>query len=419
MKQRDGHHPMARINYAIRAGSFAYSFVVLAIHGVEHGYGGVFWVALAAQFLVYPHLAYLHTRRAKDSRRAEALNLFFDAGLLGVWIGALHFPLWLAYAALFSTSLNAAVVFGGVRGAWSIATFCAGAALGLAFGGFQFLEETSRLVTALCFIGSLGYSCAIGGVVYTLRGRVRDSESRYRLLAENAADLVAIIDRDSRWVYTSPSFGGVMEPKAGAEAFERAHPDDAAAGRQAVLRAAATGKAREFALRLVDRDGRIRQYKAAVQPVRDEPRPAERLVLALRDVTDLRESEEKLLIAAHALEGMTEAIMITAADGTVVGVNRAFSQITGHDKEEVMGQPEKALRSALLTAEFFDNAYAAVQRDGSWSGASWSRRKNGSVYREWRSIRSAKDAAGAVTHYIHVFYEVGTPRNGVAASNGP
>jgi hypothetical protein len=64
-----------------------------------------------------------------------------------------------------------------------------------------------------------------------------------------------------------------------------------------------------------------------------------------------------------------------------------------------------------LPPEFYDEAYAAVHRDGYWSGTTWSRRKNGSVYREWRSVRTVKDAAGAITHYVHVFYEAEAPRS--------
>jgi PAS domain S-box-containing protein len=419
--QRNGAHPIAKINYAIRAGSFAYSCVVVGIHGWERGYGALFWVALALQFIVYPHLAYLHARSAPDSRRAEHINLHLDAALLGAWIGALHFPMWLAYAALFSTALNATVVFGLVRGAWCVATFCATAALGLAFAGFQFPEPTSRLVTALCFFGSFVYSVAVGAVVHMLRARVEESEDRYRLLAENAADLIAIVDRDGNWVYASPSFGAVLEAAdlaPGADAFARAHPDDAGSARAALLRAAATGKRRELKLRLLDRAGRIREYKSAVQPVKGEPRPATRLVLALRDVTDLRESEEKLLVAANALEGMTEAIMITAADGTIVTVNQSFSLVTGHVRDDVLGQPEKALRSPLQPPEFYDTAYATVLRKGYWSATLWNRRKNGAVYREWRSIRAAKDSAGVLTHFIHVFYEVGVPRNSLRDAAG-
>ena len=53
---------------------------------------------------------------------------------------------------------------------------------------------------------------------------------------------------------------------------------------------------------------------------------------------------------------------------------------------------------------------AIVQRDGYWSGTTWARRKSGSVYREWRSIRAVRDQAGKVTHYVVVFYEVGVAR---------
>ena len=158
---------------------------------------------------------------------------------------------------------------------------------------------------------------------------------------------------------------------------------------------------------MVDREGRIRQYKVRLQPV------GERVVVVSRDVTDLRESEERLLLAAQALEGMTDAIMITSADGTIVTVNRAFCEITGHRRDEVLGLSEKAVRSGLQPPEFYDDVYAAVHRDGYWSGTAWKRRKNGAVYREWRSVRAVRQNGekreGRVTHYVHVFYEVGAP----------
>jgi PAS domain S-box-containing protein len=160
-----------------------------------------------------------------------------------------------------------------------------------------------------------------------------------------------------------------------------------------------------MALRLVDREGRMRRYKTRVHPVAGAV-PA-RVLLVSHDVTDLRESEEQLLLAAHAFEGMTEAIMITAADGTVATVNRAFTGLTGYSRDDVLGQPEKAVRNALQPPEFYDELYTAVVREGYWSGTTWSRRKNGSVYREWRSVRAVRDAGGAVTHYVIVFYEVG------------
>jgi PAS domain S-box-containing protein len=412
---------MVRINYAIRAGSFAYSFIVLGIHGAERGSGAAFWVALCLQFLVYPHLAWLHARRARDPRSAEQANIYADAAMLGGWIGALHFPLWPAFAAIFSTTLNAAVVLGIVRGAWSAAAFGGGAAIGMAFAGTEFLAETSNLVTALCVVGALAYSTSVGAVVHWLRRRLAESEGRYRLLADHAADLVAIVDRDARWIYASPSFEAVLDGHdlvAGSDALARAHPEDASHARIALLRSAATGKRRELSLRLVDRAGRIRQYQATLQPVREEPLPANRLVVALRDVTDLRESEERLLVAAHALEGMTEAIMITSIDGTVQTVNRAFTQVTGYAADDVLGRPESELRGALQPPSFHQEVYAAVERDGYWSGTTWSKRKNGSVYREWRSVRLVRDAGGRPAHYVTVFYELGAPNAQSGSSSG-
>ena len=418
--EKSASHRIVRINYAIRTGSFAWCFAVVGLHGWEAGYGPLFFAAAALQFLVYPHLVYLRSRAAADGKESEITSMYLDALLLGAWAGGMQFPLWIAYAAVFSTTLNAASLRGTQGMLASLASFCGGAALGVAANGLSYSPETSPLVTGLCFFGSLAYSAAIGNVMY-LRSRqyaiAREdklrSEAQYRLLAENAGDLIALVDADARWLYVSPSYERLLHAadiEHGVDAFRRVHPDDADRARMAVRRAAVTRKARELPLRMVDAQGRIRQLRMRVQPVNGESAPVTRLVLISQDVTDLHESEERVLLAAHALEGMTEAIVITAADGTVVTVNRAFSEITGYTRDEVLGTAEKTIRNALQPPEFYDQVHGIVHREGYWSGTTWSRRKNGSVYREWRSIRAVRNPEGRVTHYVMVFCEAGAPR---------
>jgi PAS domain S-box-containing protein len=408
---------LARLNYAVRTGAFAWCFVTIGIHMWERGYGWTALALLALQFLAYPHAMYWRASLSPKPNRAERDNLLLDSVFLGVWAAALGFPIWISYNIVGASLLNGIINRGGPGILWAGLCSLAGAILWGLIGGWRFEPNTSDLVTALCLIGAAIYVSIVGYVVYrqtrrlsAARNALGKSEERYRLIAENAADLIAMTDHEARWLYTSPSYERVLaaaDLAPGADAFLRAHPDDAEQGRAAVRRVAASGQSRDLALRLVDREGRVRQLKTHVHVVANGGPPS-RVVLVSQDVTDLRASEERVLLAAHALEGMTEAIMITSAGGTIVTVNRAFTELTGYTRDDVLGQPEKTVRNALQPPEYYDEIFATVHRDGYWSGTTWSRRKNGSVYREWRSVRAVREDGGPVTHYVMLFYEVGS-----------
>jgi PAS domain S-box-containing protein len=415
--QDGGGMRLARTNRVVRSAAFAYCLLPIGLYLAEHGAGAAAWSGAVLLFGVYPQLVYWRAARSASPARAELDNLLLDSALLGAWASYLGFPGWIAFSLIAAAMLNAAVNRGPGGVLLSLACSAAGALLVMLVDGFRFEPATDAAVAGLCIGGLLAYVAAVGCVVYrqnrrlsAARNALAASEERYRLIAENADDLVAMLDAEGRWLYASPSYGRVLaaaDLAPGADALQRLHPDDAEQAKAAVLRAQASGRPREMQWRMVDRDGRIRQYKVRLQPV------GERVVVVSRDVSDLRESEERLLLAAHALEGMAEAIMITSADGTIVTVNRAFCEITGHGRDEVLGVSEKAVRSGMQPPAFYDEVYAAVNRDGYWSGTAWKRRKNGAVYREWRSVRAVRQEEGgrmgAVSHYVHVFYEVGAP----------
>lgn len=125
----------------------------------------------------------------------------------------------------------------------------------------------------------------------------------------------------------------------------------------------------------------------------------------ITDITAAKNMEGELRIAAATFESQ-EGIFITDADGVIIRVNRAFTEISGFTEAEAIGHTPALLKSGRHGAEFYRSLWDLLRRDGFWRGEIWNRRKNGELYAEWITITAVKDGEGHTTHYVSAFTDI-------------
>jgi len=115
---------------------------------------------------------------------------------------------------------------------------------------------------------------------------------------------------------------------------------------------------------------------------------------------------DRVCLAAEVFAVSQEGIAVTDAQHAIVDVNPAFSRITGHDRDDVIGKTPALLKSGRHGPAFYAAMGAALKTDGAWRGEIWSRRKNGEVFPAMLAINAVAGEAGEIQNYIGVFSDI-------------
>jgi diguanylate cyclase (GGDEF)-like protein/PAS domain S-box-containing protein len=130
------------------------------------------------------------------------------------------------------------------------------------------------------------------------------------------------------------------------------------------------------------------------------------LVGLMIDISERRRMEGNLRQAASVFESSAEGVVITAPDGSIIAVNRAFTEITGYGEGEVIGRNPRFLQSGRHGQNFYREMWGSISRDGRWKGEVWNRRKSGDIFPEWISIVAVRDNKGRMTNYVATFSDI-------------
>ncbi len=133
---------------------------------------------------------------------------------------------------------------------------------------------------------------------------------------------------------------------------------------------------------------------------------SEVIIATVRDITERKRLEEKLLLASRVLENSSEGVVVTDAEGVIEMVNPAFTAITGYTAQEAIGKTPRILKSEHHDTAFYEQMWEKLRTDGQWAGEIWNRRKSGEAYPEWLSISAIHGSQGKIAHFISIFHDI-------------
>lgn len=142
-----------------------------------------------------------------------------------------------------------------------------------------------------------------------LRRRLMEREQLFRLISENAADMIAVVDMDGRRIYNSPAYEKVLgypvKELHAIDSMQHIHPDD----RQRVIDAAemarVTGRGQRIEYRIAHKDGSWRDLESTANVIDGKDGRPTQLVIVNRDITERKRAEAMLAHNAFH-DGLTD-----------------------------------------------------------------------------------------------------------------
>lgn len=116
-----------------------------------------------------------------------------------------------------------------------------------------------------------------------------------------------------------------------------------------------------------------------------------------------------------AVEQSPASVVITDLEACIQYVNRRFSEVTGYDANEAIGQNPRLLQSGETGQEVYRELWSKLANGQTWKGELLNKRKNGELYWEESQVAPVRDDSGAVTHYVAVKTDITQRKQAEAA----
>lgn len=287
------------------------------------------------------------------------------------------------------------------------------------FAAQPFIENHFDLLEMAVFALTSGFIAYLAEALQRMRKKLKQAESVakictereqfIRTIVDNVPNMIGYWDRDLRCRYANNAyrewFGKSPEEIVGIT-FRDLAGEHLFALNQPHIHRVLAGEPQRFERTLNKANGQVGHIIGHYIPDFDADGTVKGFAIQSSEVTPLKETEAKLELAACVFENTLDGVLITDANGIILSVNPAFTEITGYTAEEAIGCNPRMLQSNQHDQAFYSSMWTQITMKGRWNGEIWNRRKNGAIYLERMTISMVRDMDGKPIRYVSVFSDI-------------
>jgi len=186
--------------------------------------------------------------------------------------------------------------------------------------------------------------------IHRMRRELFKREELFRLINENAADMIAIVDMEGTRLYNSMAYQKILgyspEELKSSTGIEQIHPDDREHVKRAAEEARKTGIGRLLEYRIQHKDGTWRVLESTSSVVKNAEGQPEKLIIVNRDISDRKRASEALSLSEASFRSVVEnapyGIYRANASGKFLRVNPALQKMLGYETQEELSHANLA-----------------------------------------------------------------------------
>ena len=244
--------------------------------------------------------------------------------------------------------------------------------------------------------------------------KLKKSEEKFRLLAENSTDVIWTMDLNGKYLYVSPSverLRGYTQEEVMKQSIHDALSPASEALMLKTLRdlkpailAGQKVEPRTFILEQPCKNGGVVWSEATISGIYNEKGFMISFLGVTRDITHRKVIEDQLKLKEAAIQSSISAIVICDLEGTILYVNRAFVRMWGYDStDEIIGRNFTEFSTSGERANFIKKEIAAGKSITNESGGI---RKDGSTFEILYVIAPVFNEKMDITHMMGSFVDI-------------